>query len=305
MSIYINMEAFKQHYTDTISCKDDLNRYASQTSDESSRLEYLRELIYTYGHEMVKKVIANAVLNNKNTCSKDIITWAENARIELFMYESSSVLKKYIPDELDIASIEIIALNLIDREKQRESITSNDGLNLEVIQSNDQCYLLRYDNENKDTLYLVCQSSPAEISFNKWDNSPREENIYFRYQDALQLYNSYVKDNLVFSKLLKEYEQFRDGMLVCDAKDIFDNAFKIVSIEDLYFILTEDYKFTEFQKDYIINNEYSTLETLYEKWRDTDYHHNEEVKHTIDLFFGMELEQTNVHEIESNEELEI
>jgi len=308
MSLYINIDEFRQFYSDAIACKMVLNENAHQMLDDEKRFDALMPTIDTFGHEMVKKLIANAILADKEAYDEKIREWAENTPVRKFFYETNEVLEKYVPKFLTKEILEKIALDLIDRENHKNIVMSADNLQFEIVKSIGSCYLLAHENEAKQTLYLACKDMPNDLQHTPFF-SENISDVFIRYQDALEKYNIYTKiaakDDAVYGKLLQEYNDFRDEMLSKDPKDIFESAYKIACIEDLFFILTENMDFTKTQKDYVINNEESTLLNLYNEWNDTDFNHTQEMTDTINDFFNDELMQTQGGQSEDDEDIEL
>lgn len=308
MSLYINIDEFRQFYSDAIACKAVLNENTRLMLDDEKRFDVLMPTIDTFGHEMVKKLIANAILADKEAYDEKIRVWAENTPIRKFFYETNEVLEELVPKLLTKEMLEKLALDLIDREDHKSIVKSEHNIQFEIIKNDGSCYLLAHENEAKQTLYVACKDLPYDLQLAPFF-SENIGDVFPRYQDALEKYIIYTKtaakDDVVYGKLLQEYNDFRDEMLSKDPKDIFESAYKIACIEDLFFILTENMDFTETQKDYVINNEESTLLNLYNEWNDTDYNHTQEMTDMINDFFNDELMQTQGGQSEDDEDMEL
>lgn len=63
----------------------------------------------------------------------------------MFIYETDNVLSDYIPDHLSEAAIEAVAKDLIEREKQKNTVKSREGTEYEVIKSEEaNCLLCKH-----------------------------------------------------------------------------------------------------------------------------------------------------------------
>ena len=77
-----NIDIFRKHYEDMIDCKNAINTNAETlNSNEENAIEALIPIINEYGREMVKKLVVNAVLQNRQNYNEHIRKWADNAII--------------------------------------------------------------------------------------------------------------------------------------------------------------------------------------------------------------------------------
>lgn len=74
----------------------------------------------------------------------------------------------------------------------------------------------------------------------------------------------------IFEKIDTDYVNFRKEMQALDSPDVYDYAYKIYSIEEIYEILINAYEFTKLQADAILNCKENILEKIYMEWIDRD-----------------------------------
>ena len=74
----------------------------------------------------------------------------------------------------------------------------------------------------------------------------------------------------VFEKIDTDYVDFREGMQALDSPDVYDYAYKIYAIEEIYGVLTESYEFTKLQAEAILNCKENIFERIYTDWIDLD-----------------------------------
>ncbi|MCI9625641.1 MAG: DUF3848 domain-containing protein [Clostridia bacterium] len=72
----------------------------------------------------------------------------------------------------------------------------------------------------------------------------------------------------VFEKIDTDYVDFREGMQALDSLDVYDYAYKIYAIEEIYGVLTESYEFTKLQAEAILNCKENIFEKIYTEWID-------------------------------------
>ncbi len=146
MKPIINIEAFRQYYEEAVNCKTVLNANAENLSlDDERRLDALLPIYDEHGREMVKRLIVNAIRSDSQNYREQVRKWADNAIVAMFIYETDNVLSDYIPDHLSEAAIEAVAKDLIEREKQKNTVKSREGTEYEVIKSEEaNCLLCKY-----------------------------------------------------------------------------------------------------------------------------------------------------------------
>ena len=74
----------------------------------------------------------------------------------------------------------------------------------------------------------------------------------------------------VFEKIDTDYVNFREEMQSLDSSDVYDYAYKIYAIEEIYEILINACEFTKLQADAILNCKENILEEIYKEWIDRD-----------------------------------
>ena len=240
MSLYMNIDEFRQYHMDAMACKYALNEYANQMSDDEKRFEILFLTINTYGYEMLKKLIANTILDNEEAYSMDVIAWAKNTPVRKFFYETDELLREYIPNKLNSALVEKIAADLIEKESHRDMVTTAEGFRFEILKTQNDCYLFSYENEAKQTLYIVAEKltcNPHETPI----VAEELEQVFVRYQDGLIKYNQYLEYSnmrkLLSDKLYNEFQDFKAAMLENDKEMIFESAYMISKLQDFHIII--------------------------------------------------------------------
>lgn len=151
-----NVDIFRKHYEDMIGCKNAINTNAETlNSNEENAIEALIPIINEYGREMVKKLVVNAVLQNRQNYNEHIRKWADNAIISKFIFETDNVLSDYVPDHLSEAALERIAEDIMDKEKNKQTIKSVQGTEYEVLMCSQYRSLLSITNPDNMTAYCT------------------------------------------------------------------------------------------------------------------------------------------------------
>lgn len=270
---YANVDVFRKHYEDMISCRDTINTNAdSLNSNEENAIEALIPIINEYGREMVKKLVVNAVLQNRQNYHEHIRKWADNAIISQFIFETDNVLSDYIPDHLSEAAIERIAEDIMDKEKNKVKIVSTEGTEYELIMYSKERGLVSTIDSNNMTVYCQYPSSP-EFTKNRTDIR-YSDNVFWgytlHYREAYQTFLANAKmderNEQVYNILNNQYLKFKNEMLAKNPEEVFDACYKIAAVEDVYFHLLENAALTEAQQDYILASEDNFLKNLAMDW---------------------------------------
>lgn len=90
------------------------------------------------------------------------------------------------------------------------------------------------------------------------------------------------KEEMVIQKIENAYTAFKSEMLSLPPSEIFDRAYKIFSIEEIYMILVNGYDFDEEDLERILSFSGNVLEQIYIEWMDTDFSHQDEFFDIID-----------------------
>ena len=287
MKPIINIEAFRQYYEEAVNCKTVLNANAENLSlDDERRLDALLPIYDEHGREMVKRLIVNAIRQDSQNYSEQVRKWADNAVVAMFIYETDNVLSDYIPDHLSEAAIEAVAKDLIEREKQKNTIKSREGTEYEVIKSEESnCLLCKHTDGIP--MYYRAYIIPQDKKRNFSDNCIIQEAMSFC--DMNKSYAVSVeedrKDKLVREKFDEEYINFKETMVSKSSLDVFESCYKIAAMEDVYFYVTESKIFTPEEKEYILNSGDYVLTDLMQAWYDYgDW--SEEVSNSVDNTFS-------------------
>ena len=274
----VNVDAFRQYYQEAVNCKTELNTNADTLAlEDERRLEALLPIYDAHGMEMVKRVIIEAIKKDSQNYSEQVRKWADNSVVSMFLYETDNVLSDYIPDYLSEAAIEAIAKDLMEKEKQKTILKSEEGTEYEVI-CHDKYYSLLKFKSDDITLYAhhgITPTNAANITF----SDEYVKNVFLSYPEAKAGYHKAVADGERFQKahdiLLEQYNEFKDSMLEMSREDIFDRCYKIAAVEDVYNYLIECTELTEAQQIYIINSGENVLMNLANDWNEYgDYNEN-------------------------------
>lgn len=267
-----NVDTFRKYYEDMIDCRNAVNTNAETlNSSEENAIEALNPIINEYGREMVKKLVVNAVLRNRQNYNEHIRKWADNAIISRFIFETDNVLSDYIPDHLSEAAIERIAEDIMDKEKNKQTIKSVQGTEYEVLMCSQYRSLLSITNPDNITAYCTADITPKHIEEYKmkFDDS-NVHGFSLLYQDALKDFKTGVardeKADKVGDVLDEQYMDFKEEMLCNSAEEIYDSCYKIAAVEDIYFHLSEYATLTEAQQDYILAGKHNFLKQLAMDW---------------------------------------
>ncbi len=310
MKPIVNIDAFRQYYQEAIDCKTVLNANADTLAlEDERRLEALLPIYDVHGMEMVKRLIIEAIKQDSQNHSEQVRKWADNAIVSMFIYETDNVLSDYIPDHLSEAAIEAIAKDLIEKEKQRTILKSQEGTEYEVICHDKYYSLLKFQNEGI-TMYAhhgIVPTNAANITF----SDSNIQNVFLSYPEAMSGYLKAVIDGerlqKAHDKILEQYNEFKDSMLEMSREDIFDRCYKIAAVEDVYNYLIECTDLTEVQQNYIINSGENVLMNLANDWYEYgDYNENINihVARTFDDTIRISKFAENVTEDAEEEELE-
>ncbi len=309
MQKLINIEAFRQYYDEMIACKTVLNANAEQLNQaDENNLEALMPIEDKYGREMLKRLVANAVLQNSNHYSDTVRHWADNAVISMFIYETDHVLSEYIPDHLSEAALEAVAKNLIQKEKEREYAKSCDGTEYEVLKQGRCCTLVSH--EMNDILFYACvPAAPLKADTTLFFDR-QVENESFSYCDANRAFQDMEKtlghNAEAMAVLDQQYLAFKNEMLSKSPKELFESCFRIAAVEDVYFYVTENKIFKPKEKEYILNSGDCVLTDLMQDWYEYgDW--NDEVTSSVENTFNERMSeyQKSLDSNEDDEEIEL
>lgn len=271
MKPMINIEAFRQYYEEAVNCKTVLNTNAENLSlDDERRLDALLPIYDEHGRAMVKRLIVNAIRQDSQNYSEQVRKWADNAVVAMFIYETDNVLSDYIPDHLSEAAIEAVAKDLMEREKQKNTIKSREGTEYEVIKSEESNCLLCKHTDRIPTYcraYITLQNAKDADFSDEWMIAEG-----LSYSDMNKAYIDSIEedrtDKLVREKFDEEYSNFKEAMVSKSSIDVFESCYKIAAMEDVYFYVTENKIFTPEEKDYILNSGDCVLTDLMQAWYD-------------------------------------
>ena len=90
------------------------------------------------------------------------------------------------------------------------------------------------------------------------------------------------KEEMVIQKIEDAYTEFKNEMLSLPPTEMFDRAYKIFSVEEIYMILVNGYPFDEEDYEKILSFRGNILKQIYSEWIDTDFSHQEEFSDIID-----------------------
>ena len=90
------------------------------------------------------------------------------------------------------------------------------------------------------------------------------------------------KRNRVYQKIENDFKKFENEMLSMSAEEIYEKAYKISYISELYDFLLDAYEFTAKEVKTILAFKGNILEQMYEEWIYGDYSTREEYDCIID-----------------------
>lgn len=95
------------------------------------------------------------------------------------------------------------------------------------------------------------------------------------------------KLNRVYQKIENDYQDFKNEMLAQDTGTVFDRAYKIFCINEIYHVLTNSYKYTVENVSVVLNFKGNILEQIYDEWLHNDYTHQDLFEDTIGRTFTL------------------
>ena len=97
------------------------------------------------------------------------------------------------------------------------------------------------------------------------------------------------KRNRVYQKIENDFVRFENEMLSMSAEEIYEKAYKISYIKELYDFLIEEYELSEKDVKTILAFKGNILEQMYEEWIYGDYSIREEYDYVIfEVLSGLE-----------------
>ncbi|MBU5451208.1 DUF3848 domain-containing protein [Acetivibrio sp. MSJd-27] len=85
----------------------------------------------------------------------------------------------------------------------------------------------------------------------------------------------------VLQKIDDAYTAFKNDMLSLPPSELYDRAYKIFSIEEIYLILINGYDFTEEIANRILLFRGNVLEQIYEEWVEPEHSHQDAFRNVI------------------------
>ena len=89
----------------------------------------------------------------------------------------------------------------------------------------------------------------------------------------------------VFDKIEGAYNEFKEEMLKKDPEEIFEKAYKISIITEIFDILFDSYEFTPHEAEIVLEFKGNILEQVYDEWLKSDNGIREDVEQSIDKTF--------------------
>lgn len=90
------------------------------------------------------------------------------------------------------------------------------------------------------------------------------------------------KLNRVFQRVENDYQEFKAAMCTEDVEVVYENAYKISCIYEIYDILRDSYEFSSTEIATILNFKGNILEQIYDEWLHNDYcYHRDLLEDTI------------------------
>lgn len=95
------------------------------------------------------------------------------------------------------------------------------------------------------------------------------------------------KRNRVFQKIENDYAEFKEEMTYLSPEEVFEYAYKIYSITEIYYILTNAYNYTSADVKTVLNFKGNFLEQVYQEWIDLDSSNQDEFEDVISRTFSL------------------
>lgn len=92
--------------------------------------------------------------------------------------------------------------------------------------------------------------------------------------------------NSVIQKIEYDHDKFIQEMLSLTPAVMYEYAYKIFCIEEIYIILMNGYEFTEEMIERILSFRGNILEQIYYEWIHVDYSHQDAFKDIIRITFA-------------------
>lgn len=89
----------------------------------------------------------------------------------------------------------------------------------------------------------------------------------------------------VYEKIEQAFNEFKEEMLKKDSEEIFEKAYKIACIKEIYDILYDAYEFSPHESEIILEFKGNILEQVYDEWLKSDNGIREDVEQSIDKTF--------------------
>ena len=89
----------------------------------------------------------------------------------------------------------------------------------------------------------------------------------------------------VFDKIEDAYNEFKEEMLKKNPEEIFEKAYKISIITEIFDILFVSYEFTPHEAEIVLEFKGNILEQVYDEWLKSDNGIREDVEQSVDKTF--------------------
>ena len=95
------------------------------------------------------------------------------------------------------------------------------------------------------------------------------------------------KRNRVFQKIENDYAEFKEEMTQLSPEEVFEYAYKIYSITEIYYILTNSYDHSSADIKTVLNFKGNFLEQVYQEWLDVESSNQDEFEDVIERTINM------------------
>lgn len=89
----------------------------------------------------------------------------------------------------------------------------------------------------------------------------------------------------VFDKIEDAYNEFKEEMLKEDPEEIFEKAYKISIITEIFDVLFDAYEFSPYETEIVLEFKGNILEQVYDKWLKHEDGFRTEITESIDKTF--------------------
>lgn len=91
----------------------------------------------------------------------------------------------------------------------------------------------------------------------------------------------------VYQRIDRDYEEFKNEIISKPSEEVYENAYKIFSVNEFHGILSSAEGFTDEQSDCILKFKGNILEQIYDEWLRVDFTHQDVFEDVINNCFDI------------------